>query len=281
MRFIKLFLVYVLFIIVSQSLAGESDSGTDSAVQLGVEEVRVNVKGLACPFCAYNIEKRVKKLDGVDRKAPFNVSLERGVASFTWKPSIPFGPSVVNEQVKKAGFTPGTIDVTVSGHLSFKRSETHGEQGQIALHLPMTHQNVAISASKRADRVESYALLLRKAKHLQGNSMFAVRIRATVLEEKRSWKLKLKRWEPLFYGARVVIDVETFACERCATGVMRSLMELEGVIHVEADHEKNHAVVWTSEAKPRIELLKKTVVGAGFKVTQVEVLPKATGSPGR
>ena len=280
MKLIEGFLVCGVTFVVSQAFAGESKGSTDPVVQLGVEEVRVNVKGLACPFCAYNIEKRVKKLDGVDRKAPFNVSLERGVASFTWKPSIPFGPSVVNEQVKKAGFTPGTIDVTVSGHLSFKRSETHGEQGQIALHLPMTHQNVAISASKRADRVESYALLLRKAKHLQGNSMFAVRIRATVLEEKRSWKLKLKRWEPLFYGARVVIDVETFACERCATGVMRSLMELEGVIHVEADHEKNHAVVWTTEAKPRIELLKKTVVGAGFKVTRVEVLPKATGSQG-
>jgi len=281
MRFIELFLVYVSFIIVSQSLAGESDSGTDSAVQLGVEEVRANVKGLACPFCAYNIEKRVKTLDGVDRKSSFNVSLERGVASFTWKPSVPFGPTVVNEQVKRAGFTPGTIDVTVSGHLSFKGSETHGEQGQIALYLPMTHQDVAISASTRADRVESYALLLRKAKHLQDDSMFAVRIRATVLQEKRSWRLKLERWEPLFYGARVVIDVEAFACERCATGVMRSLMELEGVIHVEADHEKNHAVVWTSAARPDRALLKKTVVAAGFKVIQVEVVPKATGSPGR
>ncbi len=277
----KVLVLLLVFSVASGVNAGESENSTGGATHLGVEEVRVNVKGLACPFCAYNIEKRVKTLDGVDRKAPFNVSLERGEASFTWKPSVPFGPTVVNKQVKRAGFTPGTIDVTVSGHLSFDRSETHGKQGQIALHLPMTHQNLAISASKRADRVESYALLLGKAKRLQKDSAFALRIRATVLQEKRSWKLKLDRWEPVAYGARVVMDVETFACERCATGVMRSLMELEGVIHVEADHEKNHAVVWTSAARPDRASLKKTVVDAGFKVSQVEVLPKATGSPGR
>ncbi len=281
MTFTKYLVLLLVFSVASGVYAGESENSTDNTTHLGVEEVRVNVKGLACPFCAYNIEKRVKKLDGVDRKAPFNVSLERGEASFTWKPSVPFGPTVVNKQVKRAGFTPGTIDVTVSGHLSFKRSETNGKQGQIALHLPMTHQNVAISASKRADRAESYALLLGRAKRLQKDSAFALRIRATVLQEKRSWKLKLERWEPLFYGARVVIDVETFACERCATGVMRSLSELEGVIHVEADHEKNHAVVWTSAARPDSVLLKKTVVDAGFKVTQVEVVPTETGSQGR
>ena len=123
-------------------------------------------------------------------------------------------------------------------------------------------------------------MLSTLAKRLQKDSAFGLRIRATVLQEKRSWRLKLESWEPLFYGARVVIDVETFACERCSTGVMRSLMELEGVMHVEADHEKNHTVVWTSEAKPDTVLLNKTVVDAGFKVTQVEVLPKATGSQG-
>ncbi len=32
-----------------------------------VEQVSVRIDGLACPFCAYNIEKRVKTLDGVRR----------------------------------------------------------------------------------------------------------------------------------------------------------------------------------------------------------------------
>ena len=31
----------------------------------GVEEVTVQVDGLSCPFCAYNIEKRVRRLKGV------------------------------------------------------------------------------------------------------------------------------------------------------------------------------------------------------------------------
>jgi len=270
----KLLILSIPLWVAAGVLAAEPNSDEKKNVQLGVEEVRVHVNGLACPFCAYNIEKRVKTLEGANLKAQFNVSLEKGIASFAWKPSVPFSPSAVNEQIKRAGFTPGTIDVTVAGQLAFKKPKDKGKQGQIQLYLPSTKQNIAISAEKRADRAQSYVLLLRKAKQLKEKSQFAVRLRGTVLQENRSWKLRVDRWEPVAYGARVVIDVEKFACEQCATRVMRLLSELEGVIHAEADHEMNRTVVWTNEVKPNIDLLKKTVTDADFKVTRVQALPK-------
>ena len=48
-----------------------------------VEQVSVRVDGLACPFCAYNIEKRVKTLEGVERDASIvtSISLVRFIAS--------------------------------------------------------------------------------------------------------------------------------------------------------------------------------------------------------
>ena len=41
----------------------------------GVEEVTVQVDGLSCPFCAYNIEKRVRRLEGLPRA---RAALRRG-----------------------------------------------------------------------------------------------------------------------------------------------------------------------------------------------------------
>ncbi|MCH9021639.1 MAG: cation transporter [Planctomycetes bacterium] len=274
MKSAKLLILSIPLWVAAGLLAAEPNADEKKNVQLGVEEVRVHVKGLACPFCAYNIEKRVKTLEGADIKAHFNVSLEKGIATFAWKSTVPFSPGAVNEQIKKAGFTPDTIDVTVSGQLVFKKPKDDGQPGQIHLYLQSTKQNIAISSVKRTDRPQSYALLLRKAKQLKEKSQFAVRIQATVLQENRSWKLRVDRWEPVAYGARVVIDLEKLACEQCATRVMRSLSKLEGVIHAEADHEINRTVVWTNQVKPDIDLLKKTVTDADFKVTRVQVLPK-------
>jgi len=261
----------------SQAFAGEPEGDASSPVQLGVEEVRVKVDGLACPFCAYNIEKRMKTLDGVDRTSKFNVSVEQGLDTFAWKPSVAFSPDAVNKQVKRAGFSPGSIAVTVTGQITVKKSEDEGRPGTPQLHLPSTGQKIALSAETRVDRAESHALLLRNAEGLEKEASFAVRVDAVVQVANGSWSLKLNRWEPLDYGAKVVVDVEKFACERCSTGAMRSLSEVSGVIHTEADHEANQAVIWTKDVKPSIAEIEKAVENAGFKVTKVEATPRENG----
>jgi len=62
----------------------------------------MRVDGLACPFCAYGIEKKLKALDGVSN---IKVDLDRGLVSLDMKE----GGKLTDEQMKKlfndAGFT--------------------------------------------------------------------------------------------------------------------------------------------------------------------------------
>ncbi len=75
----------------------------------------VRIDGLACPFCTYNIEKRVKKLDGVERDARIVTSVEHGTARFSWKEGAEFDPASIRKAVRDAGFTPREIFLTVTG----------------------------------------------------------------------------------------------------------------------------------------------------------------------
>ncbi len=62
----------------------------------------MRVDGLACPFCAYGIEKKLKAVDGVSN---IKVDLDKGLVSVDMKD----GGSLTEEQMKKlfsdAGFT--------------------------------------------------------------------------------------------------------------------------------------------------------------------------------
>ena len=89
-------------------------AATSSAVA-AVEQVSVRIDGLACPFCAYNIEKRVKTLDGVERDARIVTSVKTGTATFPWKAGVVFDPAAVRKTIQQAGFTPREISVTVTG----------------------------------------------------------------------------------------------------------------------------------------------------------------------
>jgi len=231
-------------------------------VQAGVERVRVKVDGLACPFCAYNIEKRVRTLDGVKPKGQFNVSVERGYAEFEWKADVEFDPQAVHQQVRKAGFTPRQMELTATGVARIERPD---EDKPAALVLKLSESAaVQVTRPERADRVESYELL-RKAASAEKTA--SVRAHGEVEADDGTWRLSLHRWEPTDAGGRVVFIVEDLACERCSTGVMRTLVDIKGVVHIEADHELDRIEVWT-QAKPRVDEMRKQIEEAGFKVTE-------------
>lgn len=63
---------------------------------------QVGVDGLACPFCAYGIEKQLKKLDGVKQ---VDVNIEKGQVTVTMVDGKTLDRSQVEPAVKKAGFS--------------------------------------------------------------------------------------------------------------------------------------------------------------------------------
>lgn len=63
---------------------------------------RVGVDGLACPFCAYGVEKQLHKLDGIAR---LDTNIEQGLVVVTMQTGKTLTRDHVTRAVEKAGFT--------------------------------------------------------------------------------------------------------------------------------------------------------------------------------
>lgn len=62
----------------------------------------LEVKGLACPFCAYGIEKRLYKVEGVE---DVSVDLASGRVVVTVKEGVTFTREKAGKAVDEAGFS--------------------------------------------------------------------------------------------------------------------------------------------------------------------------------
>lgn len=79
-----------------------------------VEKVEMRVDGLACPFCAYGLEKKLKKVEGVGE---VKINVKEGVAALKNKKGKSIAVENLESVVKDAGFTPREITATVVGKL--------------------------------------------------------------------------------------------------------------------------------------------------------------------
>lgn len=75
------------------------------------EVVEITVSGLACPFCAYGLEKNLKKLAEVESAT---VNLAANSARVTLKTGHKADLAAIREAIVNAGFTPGEAEVLVS-----------------------------------------------------------------------------------------------------------------------------------------------------------------------
>ncbi len=66
----------------------------------------LRVDGLSCPFCAYGIEKKLKKTKGVDS---VEIDLERGVVVVKAGEDVKLTEPQFKQLVKDAGFTLRSI----------------------------------------------------------------------------------------------------------------------------------------------------------------------------
>lgn len=63
---------------------------------------RIEVAGLACPFCAYGIEKKLNAVEGVER---VETNIKDGVVVVTMKDGAALDEAAAKQAVKDAGFT--------------------------------------------------------------------------------------------------------------------------------------------------------------------------------
>jgi copper chaperone CopZ len=69
--------------------------------------VKIEVNGLACPFCAYGLEKKLKQIDGVET---VEIDVEEGLAFLSMNSDQKATKEDLERIVTNAGFTAGTID---------------------------------------------------------------------------------------------------------------------------------------------------------------------------
>jgi copper chaperone CopZ len=72
--------------------------------------VDIGVSGLACPFCAYSLEKNLRKLSEVDSA---EVNLEENTARVVIKADHDVDLKRIKQAIVKAGFTPGDATTSV------------------------------------------------------------------------------------------------------------------------------------------------------------------------
>ena len=77
-------------------------------------KITVRVDGLSCPFCAYGLEKRIKKLSAVQK---WHIDIKKGTMELFPKVGQYIDLDEVKQAVKNAGFTPKGFRVALTGKL--------------------------------------------------------------------------------------------------------------------------------------------------------------------
>lgn len=73
---------------------------------------QLKVDGLACPFCAYGIEKKLSTLEGVQK---VDIELKKGLVVVTMAEDAALTETQTHEAVRDAGFTLRGFSQTQGG----------------------------------------------------------------------------------------------------------------------------------------------------------------------
>lgn len=79
-----------------------------------IREVRIRVDGLACPFCAYGLEKKLKSLEGLES---VNISLKKGLVEIHLKKENSLDISKIKVIVRDSGYLLRGIKISAIGYV--------------------------------------------------------------------------------------------------------------------------------------------------------------------
>ncbi len=91
-------MTYVARTILVLMLAGWAATAALAATQ----SYRLEVDGLACPFCTYGIEKKLGAIDGIER---LEANIKDGTVIVIMKEGATLDEATAKQAVKDAGFT--------------------------------------------------------------------------------------------------------------------------------------------------------------------------------
>ncbi len=77
-------------------------------------KVQVKLDGLVCTFCAYNLEKKLKRIEAVE---DLKILVNAGLAEFKIKEGKSIDVDEIKKAVRDGGFTPREMLVTLKGKI--------------------------------------------------------------------------------------------------------------------------------------------------------------------
>lgn len=222
--------------------------------QAGVTSLTVKVDGLACPFCAYGVEKKLKKVEGVEN---LEIDIEKGKIALRVRPDARLtGASEggkeasagladrVRKAVKEGGFTPREMRVDVEGTIAVRKD---GWQ----LEVPETGETVPLRENGHLAGLK--AEMGRRASitgTLEGEGARIVLVVGRVAAGAGTGGLEE-------HG----LKISGMVCSGCADAIRTALEEVEGVLAAEVDVNANLAVVKVEPGKVNPERLLSAVNG--------------------
>lgn len=103
LNYIKLSLMGMLLLLgMASSLFALPKQEAEASHEAPRVYVKIQVDGLACPFCAYGLEKKLKKLQGVQE---VNISIKGGYVTLSLPQKDELTEEKLRQLVKEAGFT--------------------------------------------------------------------------------------------------------------------------------------------------------------------------------
>lgn len=130
---------YLKLILIIFSVMGLASMSEISAQEKGdKDKFTVNVDGLGCPFCAYGLEKKIKKLKGIKK---VKIDMEEAKLTFDYPAEKLLTIAAVEAQVDEAGYTAmGTTVLRYNGEVEkseFKISDKINQNRVVKASIPV------------------------------------------------------------------------------------------------------------------------------------------------
>jgi len=103
--------LYILLFATIYLFLGIDNSGIAQSKAINKQDkdsslIEVEIRGLACPFCAYSLEKKMKKLDGANNLV---IDIDKGLATLYISKGKTLSEDEIRAVIINAGFTPGYV----------------------------------------------------------------------------------------------------------------------------------------------------------------------------